>query len=196
VILDCAAIALGHEGQNHPMDDIVKQALIKWPQVPDCYGWLGLDRRGGWYLRDEATQAQGAFPQSKGVLLQHEKLIAFIGRNYEVDAQGQWYFQNGPQRVYVELECAPWILHVQSDLGLMSHTGRTATPLTCLTDENGWIYFLTDLGLGLVHSQDAGMVADAIDGGRWTPESTTTQDLCKLYRYVWSPKARQQGREA
>ena len=41
------------------MDDIVKQALAKWPNVPDCYGWLGLDARGHWYLRDDAVQAAG-----------------------------------------------------------------------------------------------------------------------------------------
>ncbi|MFM8464156.1 MAG: DUF2946 family protein, partial [Burkholderiaceae bacterium] len=22
------------------MDEIVRQALAKWPNVPDCYGWL------------------------------------------------------------------------------------------------------------------------------------------------------------
>ena len=71
------------------MDDIVKQALAKWPNVPDCYGWLGLDARGRWYLRDDATQVAGAFPQSKGQLLEHDKLIAFIERNYEADAGGQ-----------------------------------------------------------------------------------------------------------
>ena len=32
------------------MDDIVKQALAKWPNVPHCYGWLGLDARGNWYM--------------------------------------------------------------------------------------------------------------------------------------------------
>ena len=80
------------------MDDIVQQALIKWPNVPHCYGWLGLDARGRWYLRDDAVQAQGAFPNSKGELIEHQKLIAFIERNYEADAQGQWFFQNGPQR--------------------------------------------------------------------------------------------------
>ena len=80
------------------MDDIVKQALAKWPNVPDCYGWLGLDARGRWYMRDDATQAQGRFPSAKGSLLQHEKLIEFIERNYEPDAHGQWFFQNGPQR--------------------------------------------------------------------------------------------------
>ena len=43
------------------MDDIVKQALAKWPNVPDCYGWLGLDARGNWYMRDDAAQAAGPF---------------------------------------------------------------------------------------------------------------------------------------
>jgi hypothetical protein len=30
------------------MDDIVKQAMAKWPNVPACHGWLGLDARGHW----------------------------------------------------------------------------------------------------------------------------------------------------
>ena len=64
------------------MDDIVKQALTKWPKVPDCYGWLGLDARGNWFMRDDRAQAQGPFAggtaQSKGSLLRHEKLIEFI----------------------------------------------------------------------------------------------------------------------
>ena len=29
------------------MDDIVKAALKKWPNVPACYDWLALDARGG-----------------------------------------------------------------------------------------------------------------------------------------------------
>ena len=41
------------------MDDIVKAALKKWPNVPDCYGWLALDARGDWYMRDDRTQAAG-----------------------------------------------------------------------------------------------------------------------------------------
>jgi len=39
------------------MDDIVKAALKKWPNVPHCHGWLALDARGDWYLRDADTQA-------------------------------------------------------------------------------------------------------------------------------------------
>ncbi len=61
------------------MDDIVLQAMAKWPNVPDCYGWLGLDNRGNWYMRDDRAQAAGAFgsgqPGAKGSLLQHDKLI-------------------------------------------------------------------------------------------------------------------------
>ena len=102
---------------NRPMDDIVRQAIAKWPNVPHCFGWLGLDMRGQWFLRDDHAQAQGPFAaarrgaaqSSKGALLQHDKLIGFIGRNYEADAAGQWFFQNGPQRVYVELEATPWV---------------------------------------------------------------------------------------
>lgn len=171
----------------------MKQALAKWPQVPDCFGWLGLDRRGDWYLRDEATQALGAFPNSKGELLRHEKLRAFIGRNYEVDPQGQWFFQNGPQRVYVELESAPWVWRVQPDHSLISHTGRVTRSSGCLVDENGWVYFDTVLGLGLVHSQDVVMVAEAIEKGQWVFESVATQALSKRYMYVRSPKPKAVG---
>ena len=53
------------------MEDIVLQAMAKWPNVPDCYGWLGLDARGHWHLRDAAVQAAGGFPKSKGAQLKH-----------------------------------------------------------------------------------------------------------------------------
>ena len=89
------------------MDDIVKQALVKWPHVPDCYGWLGLDARGRWFMRDAAVQAAGDFAHSRGSWLQHGKLIEFIGRNYECDAQGQWFFQNGPQRAPMATQIPP-----------------------------------------------------------------------------------------
>ena len=38
------------------MDDIVKAALVKWPNVPHCHGWLGLDARGQWFMRDDRCQ--------------------------------------------------------------------------------------------------------------------------------------------
>ncbi len=94
------------------MDDIVKAALAKWPRVPHCYGWLALDARGQWFMRDERIQAAGPFPAIKGSRIDHDKLLAFIQRNYECDDAGCWFFQNGPQRVYVELEITPWVWRI------------------------------------------------------------------------------------
>lgn len=174
---------------NRRMDDIVRQALAKWPNVPHCYGWLGLDARGNWYMRDDRVQAAGAFAESKGSLLRHEKLVEFIHRNYECDAQGQWFFQNGPQRVYVELEAAPWIWRVDPDFTVTSHTGRPAKPGTCLLDEHGRLYLNTDLGLGLVHTLDMALAAEAVEQGTWSPLEAAAQDLPGRFGYVLSPAA-------
>lgn len=173
------------------MDDIVQQALLKWPNVPHCYGWLGLDARGRWYLRDAAAQAQGPFARSKGALLQHDKLIAFIERNYEADAQGQWFFQNGPQRVYVELEATPWIWRIGADLGLCSHTGRAASATACLVDEDGRVYLDSTAGLGLVHTLDVPQVADAIERGDWVAQAVLSSSLSARYGFVRSPAENQ-----
>ena len=101
------------------MDDIVKQALARWPNVPHCYGWLSLDARGNWRMRDERAQQQN-LPGDK---LAHEALIAFIVRNYAADERGCWYFQNGPQRVYVNLEATPYIVRTDPSCGWLLHTG-------------------------------------------------------------------------
>ena len=176
--------------QNCGMDDIVKQAMVKWPNVPACYGWLGLDSRGRWYIRDSATQAQGPFPGRKGALLQHAKWLAFIGRNYDKDASGQWYFQNGPQRVYVELECTPWVFHVDPDGLVQTHTGHLVVGSRCLVDEEGRVYLVTERGIGLVHSQDVGLLAQQIEKGLWVPEAVMTADLEQSFGFVRSPLAR------
>lgn len=175
------------------MDDIVRQAMAKWPNVPHCYGWLGLDARGGWYMRDDRVQAAGPFPGSRGSLLRHDKLIEFIHRNYDHDEGGQWYFQNGPQRVYVELEDAPWVWRVGEGLSVTAHTGRLAQPRRCLVDENGRLYLETDLGLGLVHSLDMGLAADAVESGAWTPEAVEAKDLPRRFGFVRSPAAARQA---
>jgi hypothetical protein len=173
------------------MDDIVRQAMVKWPDVPDCYGWLGLDSRGQWWMRDDRVQALGAFqsgqPGVKGSLLRHEKLIDFIQRNYEFDAQGQWYFQNGPQRVYVELEITPHIWRIENDFTVMAHTGVMAEVHKILVDENGLVYLDTTRGLGLVHTLDVARAAQAIEMGRWTLEDAAAKDLPVLYAYELSP---------
>lgn len=173
------------------MDDLVRQAMAKWPNVPHCYGWLGLDARGAWYMRDDRVQAAGPFvggtPKAKGSHLKHEKLIEFIHRNYAADALGQWFFQNGPQRVYVELEVTPLIWRVAQDFAIHDHCGRAATLQNCLLDEQGRVYLHTDTGFGLVHSMDMNYVADAVEQGQWQTQDATAADLPDRFGYVLSP---------
>ena len=181
------------------MDDIVKQALAKWPNVPDCYGWLGLDARGNWYMRDDRAQAAGPFAggslASKGSLLKHEKLIEFIQCNYSADAKGQWFFQNGPQRVYVELEATPWIWRInRSPAGefiVTSHAAAPASVTRCVIDEAGRVYLEADLGFGLVHTQDVAQAADAVEAGHWVPQEIALSQLAGRFGYVTSPQTLQ-----
>lgn len=175
------------------MDEIVKAALKKWPDVPDCYGWLALDARGDWYLRDAAVQAAGPFPRAKGSRLEHDRLREFIGRNYERDPRGCWFFQNGPQRVFVELEAAPWVWRLQARPGvsplLRAHTGQAAEFQSALIDESGRLFVATDLGLGLVHTLDMEAAADAIELGQWSVANVLAAELAKRFGDCLSPQA-------
>jgi hypothetical protein len=177
------------------MDEIVKQAMLKWPNVPHCYGWLGLDARGNWYMRDDSAQAAGNFasgqPGAKGSLLQHAKLIEFIQRNYACDTTGQWYFQNGPQRVYVELEATPWVWRVASDFQIAAHDGTDVQWQQSLVDEHGWLYLQTSKGFGLVHTQDVGLAAEAVEQGRWGLVECERAKLPTRFGYVASPQNQQ-----
>lgn len=179
------------------MDDIVKRAMVKWPNVPDCYGWLGLDRRGQWWMRDERAQMAGAFqssvPFSKGSVLQHEKLMQFIARNYECDDKGQWYFQNGPQRVFIELEITPHIWRVSESLQIISHAGQVSQVQECLADELGRVYLNTPIGLGLVHSLDVVYVAQAVEQKIWRIAQCQSETLPSTYGFVMSPQQSQKN---
>ncbi|MBV8036482.1 DUF2946 family protein [Roseateles sp.] len=169
------------------MDPIVEAALKKWPNVPHCHGWLALDARGDWYMRDERIQHAGPFPAVKGSRIEHDKLRAFIERNYAADATGCWFFQNGPQRVYVELEATPWIWRLQPDGRVLSHTGAAAHVQSSWLDEVGRLYLLTDLGPGLVHTADMGLAADAVEQGRWQPQTLAAAELPQRFGFVRRP---------
>jgi hypothetical protein len=124
------------------MDDIVVQAMAKWPNVPHCYGWLALDARGTWRMRDEAAQHADA----PGDKLSNMALVGFINRNYQSDERGCWYFQNGPQRVYVNLEATPFIARTDPQQGLVLQTGRAIDALEQV--------FMTEAGTIVVHTGD------------------------------------------
>jgi hypothetical protein len=168
------------------MDEIVAAALRKWPDVPACRGWLGLDARGDWYLRDDRVQAAGPFPQAKGSRLQHDRLI---GRNYGRDGRGCWFFQNGPQRVHVELEAAPWIWRVDATGALTSHTGQVARAGNAWLDERGRLFVDSDLGLGLVHTLDMHAAAQVVESGRWQPQPMAFAAMAGRFGHVLSPQA-------
>ena len=178
------------------MDDIVKAALKKWPNVPDCYGWLALDARGDWYMRDEATQAAGPFPQVKGSRVNHDKLKEFIHRNYDHDERGAWFFQNGPQRVYLQLEASPFVLLVRK-VGegapaaylVETHTGQaTQQILSCWLDEHGRLYLDTDKGFGVVRSMDMDAAADAVEAGVWAPQELPFAEMPGRFHYALNPQ--------
>ncbi len=174
------------------MDAIVKAALKKWPNVPACVGWRALDARGDWYMRDDRVQAAGPFPQVKGSRILHDKLREFIHRNYLADEHGAWFFQNGPQRVYVELEAAPfvWRLSPGDDAPLItSHSGLPARFESAWLDERGRLFLATDLGLGLVHTLDMETAADAVERGAWAPQETAFAALPQRFGYRLSPAA-------
>lgn len=192
-------------GCNRAMDDIVKAALAKWPNVPHCFGWLGLDARGQWYMRDDRCQRSGPFAAepgealvaSKGSRLQHDKLIEFIHRNCAADEAGQWFFQNGPQRVYLELEVTPFVWRLQPDGRVLAHSGQDAGEVSqSLLDELGRLYLVTALGIGLVHTSDMALAADAVEAGRWTPEPVQAAELPTAWGFVRSPQRHQAGAAA
>jgi hypothetical protein len=116
------------------MEEWVKRAIDRWPNVPALFGWLGLDRRGRWLI--------------KGELISRPQIIDTINRNYAADEQGRWYFQNGPQRGYVQLEYAPLVLRAVND-ALTTHTGlRVEHPSEVFMDETGALLVATEHGPG------------------------------------------------
>src|SRR3954451_7258955 len=133
------------------MDEIVKQAMAKWPNVPHCFGWLALDARGAWRMRDERAQAL----KLAGDRINNAALLAFINRNYTHDDQGRWYFQNGPQRVYVNLEATPYIARTDPAQGFLLQTGEPLAQIdqACMT-ERGQLIIGGGGKLALVDDRD------------------------------------------
>jgi hypothetical protein len=142
------------------MDDIVKQAMAKWPNVPYCYGWLALDARGAWRMRDEAAQRAG----TPGDKLTNAALVGFIVRNYLSDERGCWYFQNGPQRVYINLETTPFIARTDPAQGLALHTGQPlGAPEEAFMTDAGGIVLRAGQTVAQVDDRDAAQLLQAFE---------------------------------
>jgi hypothetical protein len=121
------------------MDEQVLRSLIKWPNVPDCYGWLALDRRGQWRMRDEFAQQNGL----PGQVIEHAALKEYISRNYACDQMGRYFFQNGPQRVFITLNATPWIVRITPNIDgqkMVTQCQTEINPTAAFSDEQGNIY--------------------------------------------------------
>ena len=138
------------------MDDIVIRAMAKWPNVPAVWGWLSLDRRGAWKLRGETIPNRAA--------------VEFIARNYTSDEQGRWFFQNGPQRVFVDLAYTPWVYSLDGRGVLVTHTGRECGAIeSAWLDEAGALILLGQPGPGIVDDRDLMALSDRLADGRGRP---------------------------
>ena len=137
------------------MDQAVIRALTKWPAVPAVYGWLALDERGNWLLRNPAT---GDFGRIGNAALRD-----FICRNYASDPRGCWYFQNGPQCVYVRLSCTPLVFRLEGER-FVDHCGRPSGPLSgAWRDERGALILAAASGIGNLDDRDLLAASDLID---------------------------------
>jgi hypothetical protein len=140
------------------MDDSVVRAMAKWPNVPNVYGWLRLDRRGNWLI--------------KGDRIANDGVTAFIGRNYAVDERGRWYFQNGPQRVFVTLDYTPFIFHTASEgaATLESHTGLPVNKISgAWIDDAGSLLLRWAAGIGVFDDRDLARVTNLFTDLRGKP---------------------------
>lgn len=132
--------------------------MARWPDVPAVYGWLALDRRGNWRLKDPES---GCFGRIGNAALRE-----FIGRNYASDDAGQWFFQNGPQRVYVSLAYTPLVVHYDEREVLRDHCGGEARADAIYLDEEGSVLILGERGIGLLDDRDLAQFV-ARRGGDW-----------------------------
>lgn len=131
------------------MDPRVRAAMQQWPNVPALYGWLGLDETGHWRLQGEP--------------ITHPGLVDFINRNYACDERGCWFFQNGPQRGFVQLAYTPWVLHIDAHGHLRRHTRQPVAGVRgAYIDEDQNLLLDTDAGIGLVEPDALAALTDGL----------------------------------
>lgn len=137
--------------------------VARWPNVPACYGWLSLDRRGQWRMRGE--------------IVTHTGLATFLNRQYGHDEHGNYFVQNGPQRVFVELDYTPWILRLTSGNALQTHTGEAVEDIRAAAfDEEGNLLLEFADGIGLLCDRDLPAMLDCL----LQTDDTTADDAALL----------------
>ena len=160
------------------MDAEVLRAVARWPQVPAVYGWLALDRRGDWRMRDPGRETFGRIGNAA--------LRAFIARNYAADARGCWYFQNGPQRVYVTLAYTPFVLRYAGE-SLVDQCGAPLAPRQTFVDEEGSVLLVGAQGVGLLDDRDLGVFESRLDADWRSLPRLAKAEVATRFGFVSSP---------
>jgi hypothetical protein len=136
-------------------------------------------------------------------VIHHKTLNEFISRNYAHDSLGRFFFQNGPQRVFVTLDATPFIARIfpsESGPQLLTQCGTEIKPQGALSDEKGNIYItglfqksLSDqineevftkaesLSVALLHDHDLDLFSN---------QSKLMEDTCS-FRGFWQWKGNQ-----
>ena len=142
--------------------------MLEWPDVPDVYEWLRLDRRGNWRIRSESGAGSPIFGT-----IGNAAFNEFISRNYGADERGCWFFQNGPQRVFVGLDYAPLVIRL-AGTELVDHCGRPARRVQAAwLDDEGSLVLQTAGGAGVLDDRDLGSLADSLGGGVFAVAGST-----------------------
>jgi hypothetical protein len=99
----------------------------------------------------------------QGEPVTHQGFIEFINRQYGYDAAGNWFLQNGPQRVFAALEYTPWVLKLAGDGSLLTHTGTLLDVVQdVLVDEDGALLFTFEGGIGVLDDRDLAAAYTAV----------------------------------
>jgi len=151
------------------MDEAVVRSIARWPNVPAAFGWLALDARGNWLLRDPLYE-------TRYDKIANPRLREFIARNYAADSKGRWYFQNGPQRVFVKLQLTPLVLRI--DKGWTDHCGRPVREITgAWLDDQGAVILECERGAGVVDDRDLERFSRLLSDPTEAAESPNTSVL-------------------
>jgi len=123
------------------LDQATIQAIQKWPQVPNCYGWLNFDRRGEWRIQNEYAQQH----RLSGEKITHAGFKQYIESHLARDYCGNHFFQNGPQRVFISFAYCPWVVRfyplTDGHWELKTTFGQAIQPTGCFLDEQDQICF-------------------------------------------------------
>lgn len=163
------------------MDEAVERALARWPDVPAVFGWLALDRRGNWLLKDPASAEMAR--------IGNPALNDYLRRNYAADAEGRWYCQNGPQRVYATLAYTPLVARLDAG-GFRDHCGiRIAAGAAEYLDDGGSVLIAGARGVALLDDRDLAGYAELRPRAEETLPRIARRDVPARFGFNPDPRA-------